>query len=87
MGEIADAQWFPVSRLPALPHRLSVARRLIDHAVAQGEPDTTLGLAGPGLQSRVPADPRLPLSGPLGEGGYDRLDDRFPRGASSSSHA
>lgn len=33
-GEIADAQWFPVDRLPALPHRLSVARRLIDHACA-----------------------------------------------------
>jgi hypothetical protein len=32
-----DAQWFPVSRLPALPHRLSVARRLIDHAVAGAE--------------------------------------------------
>lgn len=34
-GEIADAQWFPVGRLPALPHRLSVARRLIDYAVAE----------------------------------------------------
>jgi NAD+ diphosphatase len=34
-GEIVDAQWFPVGRLPALPHRLSVARRLIDHAVAE----------------------------------------------------
>ena len=32
--EIDDAQWFPVGRLPALPHRLSVARQLIDHAVA-----------------------------------------------------
>jgi NAD+ diphosphatase len=36
-GEIADAQWFPVNRLPALPHRLSVARRLIDLAVAEAE--------------------------------------------------
>jgi NAD+ diphosphatase len=36
-GEIADAQWFPAGRLPALPHRLSVARRLIDHAVAEAE--------------------------------------------------
>jgi NAD+ diphosphatase len=36
-GEIVDAQWFPVARLPALPHRLSVARRLIDHAVAEAE--------------------------------------------------
>ena len=34
-GEIADAQWFPVDRLPALPHRLSVARHLIDYAVAE----------------------------------------------------
>ena len=36
-GEIVDAQWFPLDRLPALPHRLSVARRLIDHAVAGAE--------------------------------------------------
>ena len=35
-GEIADAQWFPAGRLPALPHRLSVARRLIEFAVAEG---------------------------------------------------
>jgi NAD+ diphosphatase len=34
-SEILDAQWFPVDRLPALPHRLSVARRLIDHALAE----------------------------------------------------
>jgi NAD+ diphosphatase len=34
--EIGDAGWFPIDRLPALPHRLSVARRLIDHAVAEG---------------------------------------------------
>jgi NAD+ diphosphatase len=34
-GEIADAQWFEVGRLPALPHRLSVARHLIDYAVAE----------------------------------------------------
>lgn len=35
-GEIVDARWFPVDRLPpSLPHRLSVARRLIDHAVAE----------------------------------------------------
>ncbi len=36
-GEIVDAQWFPIGRLPALPHRLSVARRLIDFAVAEAE--------------------------------------------------
>lgn len=34
-GEIGDAQWFPVDRLPALPHRLSVARQLVDHALAE----------------------------------------------------
>ena len=34
-AEIVDAQWFPVDRLPLLPHRLSVARRLIEHAVAE----------------------------------------------------
>lgn len=34
--EIADAQWFPPDRLPLLPHRLSLARRLIEHAVASG---------------------------------------------------
>jgi NAD+ diphosphatase len=38
-SEIADARWFPVSRLPALPHRLSVARRLVDHAVAEAQRD------------------------------------------------
>ena len=36
-GEIVDAQWFPVDRLPALPHRLSVARRLIDQAVTEAK--------------------------------------------------
>jgi NAD+ diphosphatase len=34
--EIGDARWFPIDRLPMLPHRLSIARRLIDHAVAEG---------------------------------------------------
>jgi NAD+ diphosphatase len=34
-GEIGDAQWFPVDRLPPLPHRLSVARRLVEHAVGE----------------------------------------------------
>ncbi len=36
-GENVDAQWFPTNRLPALPHRLSVARRLIDFAVAEAQ--------------------------------------------------
>ncbi|HVO13206.1 MAG TPA: NAD(+) diphosphatase [Vicinamibacteria bacterium] len=35
--EIADAQWFPPHRLPSLPHRLSLARRLIEHAVAEAD--------------------------------------------------
>jgi len=39
-GEIVDAQWFPVDRLPLLPHRLSVARRLIDHALTMPDPAT-----------------------------------------------
>ncbi len=33
--EIADAQWFPPDRLPPVPHRLSLARRLIERAVAE----------------------------------------------------
>lgn len=33
--EIVDAQWFPQDRLPLLPHRLSLARRLIEHALAE----------------------------------------------------
>jgi NAD+ diphosphatase len=33
--EIVDAQWFPPDRLPLLPHRLSLARRLIEHAIAR----------------------------------------------------
>jgi NAD+ diphosphatase len=38
--EIGDAQWFPLDRLPPLPHRLSIARMLIDHAVAQAHTET-----------------------------------------------
>ncbi len=34
-SEIAEARWFPVERLPALPHRLSISRMLIDHAVTE----------------------------------------------------
>ena len=33
-GEIEDAQWFPVTELPPLPPAFSIARRLIDEAVA-----------------------------------------------------
>lgn len=32
-SEIVDARWFPVDQLPLLPHRLSVARKLIERAV------------------------------------------------------
>jgi len=35
--EIVDAGWFPIDRLPMLPHRLSVARRLIDYAVSESQ--------------------------------------------------
>jgi NAD+ diphosphatase len=38
-GEIVDAQWFPLDRLPALPGSISVARRLINHAIAEVAPD------------------------------------------------
>lgn len=34
-GEIEDARWFAVSALPQLPHRLSIARRLIDAVVQE----------------------------------------------------
>jgi NAD+ diphosphatase len=33
--EIVDARWFPPDRLPLLPHRLSLARRLIEHTIAE----------------------------------------------------
>jgi NAD+ diphosphatase len=33
-GEIEAADWFSRDRLPVLPHRLSIARRLIEDALA-----------------------------------------------------
>jgi NAD+ diphosphatase len=33
--EIADAQWFDIDALPALPMSVSIARRLIDATVAR----------------------------------------------------
>jgi NAD+ diphosphatase len=39
LGEILDAQWFPLDRLPPLPGPVSIARRLINHAVAEVAPD------------------------------------------------
>ena len=43
-GEIVDAQWFSPRHLPLLPHRLSLAHRLIEHALAEavgGSPGPT----------------------------------------------
>lgn len=37
--EIVDAQWFPLHRLPLLPNRISVARLLINHTIAEVAPD------------------------------------------------
>jgi len=37
-GEIADARWFGLDELPLLPHRLSIARRLINATVAEVDP-------------------------------------------------
>ncbi|MFA7267747.1 MAG: NAD(+) diphosphatase [Sterolibacterium sp.] len=34
-GEIEAAEWFGIDRLPSLPHRISIARRLIDAGVAE----------------------------------------------------
>ena len=34
-NEIEDAQWFTLDALPQLPHRLSIARRLIDSVIAE----------------------------------------------------
>jgi NAD+ diphosphatase len=39
-GEIVDAQWFSPQRLPQLPHRLSLAHRLIAHAIAEATADS-----------------------------------------------
>jgi len=37
--EIEDAQWFDLDKLPRLPARISIARRLIDAALAEMRPD------------------------------------------------
>jgi NAD+ diphosphatase len=39
-GEIEDARWFAVDDLPRLPPRLSIARRLIEHVVADASRHT-----------------------------------------------
>jgi NAD+ diphosphatase len=38
-GEIEDARWFTLDHLPGLPHRLSIARRLVSHVIAEVNPD------------------------------------------------
>ena len=38
-GEIEDARWFTLNDLPGLPHRLSIARRLISHVIGEVSPD------------------------------------------------
>ena len=38
-GEIEDARWFALDELPALPHRLSIARRLVNSVIAEVSPD------------------------------------------------
>lgn len=46
-GEIEDARWFAAHDMPVLPHRLSIARRLIEAAIAE---------------ARSPAEVRSPAS-------------------------
>jgi len=41
-GEIEDAQWFPLDKLPELPSWLSIARRLINAVIAEVAPDHPL---------------------------------------------
>jgi NAD+ diphosphatase len=38
-GEIEDAQWFSLDRLPPLPLPISIARRMINHAIAEVAPN------------------------------------------------
>ncbi|MBL8382222.1 MAG: NAD(+) diphosphatase [Burkholderiales bacterium] len=38
-GEIEDARWFTLDNLPVLPHRLSIARRLINSVIGEVAPD------------------------------------------------
>jgi NAD+ diphosphatase len=38
-GEIVDAQWFSLDRLPPLPLPISIARRMINHTIAEVAPD------------------------------------------------
>lgn len=38
-GEIEDARWFGLDELPGLPHRLSIARRLVNSVIGEVAPD------------------------------------------------
>ena len=38
-GEIEDARWFTLDDLPMLPHRLSIARRLVNSVIAEIDPE------------------------------------------------
>ena len=38
-GEIVDAQWFSLDRLPPLPLPISIARLMINHTIAEVAPD------------------------------------------------
>jgi NAD+ diphosphatase len=38
-GEIEDARWFDMDTLPSLPHRLSIARRLVNSVIAEVAPE------------------------------------------------
>jgi NAD+ diphosphatase len=38
-GEIGDAQWFSLDRLPPLPLPISISRRMINHCIAEVAPD------------------------------------------------
>ncbi len=38
-GEIEDAAWFSLDNLPGLPHRLSIARRLVNSVIAEVSPE------------------------------------------------
>lgn len=40
-GEIEDARWFPVTALPTVPPRFSIARALIDRAVERAQRGTS----------------------------------------------
>jgi len=46
-GEIVDARWFSLDRLPPLPLPISIARRMINHTIAEVAPDHPAVLGAP----------------------------------------